>query len=685
MVKSILLVSSPEAAKHASTLFADMDVRWANGKLPEGDWPNALAASTDPEWIASICPQLAAVNCAKIRQWLVDLSQCSTFDDVKPLTPGIKPYVPVDAEKALDTDDGHTNAAAKPTDSGSSDEPVDQPIERDVDDFEAALALDHDLAAEHFLRSVQTSSAIKSAAHEEAQSAEWGDPADFWSTSPPIPFDPQWIMPTIRPFVLNQAAMVGCDAGLTYLQALGFAAGCLSDDIRVRVRPLQDWAESARLWVCVVGEPGDGKSPSMRGIMRESRELNMEIAEASKHKAAVYKDELELHEMERKAWLQKRQNMDASKPAGPRPIAPSKPVNEMLYFNSTTSEGLLEQQEATTRGTMLYADEMLGWIFGMDQYKASGKGNDKQFWLSSWDGAEFIGVLVGKLRTIPNTGVTIIGGSQPTAIRRASTKLNLDADGLLQRIIVYNSQGDADEDAEQPLDRDAAKRWRSILRNLYHMKTHLDHCVFSDKAHAVRGEANDWIKRMREVTAFPIAARQAISKWKGYLPRLALTLHAIEAADAGLEVIPATIEEHTISCAWEYMRNCLWPHTLHFYNGLLDFGDETASTRVFAEFVLARDIRTIKPHILTSTWSHYRRLKTISERKEFWARVEQAGWVRPCGTFDRAGGISREYEINPAAFDGRFEAQISSATEAAERYRQAMHPAMRTTRQPGED
>ncbi len=367
--------------------------------------------------------------------------------------------------------------------------------------------------------------------------------------------------------------------------------------------------------------------------------------------------------------------MDSAKPAGPRPVAPPKPVNEMLYFNSTTSEGLLEQQEATTRGTMCYADEFLGWLMGMDQYKAGGRGSDRQFWLSSWDGAEFVGVLVGKLRTIPNTGVTIIGGSQPGAIRRAVSKLDLDSDGLLQRVLVYNSQGEASEDSEQPADRDAVSRWKNVLQRLYHMKTHLDHCVFSEQSHAIRREANEWIKQMRGINSFPISARQALSKWRAYLPRIALTLHAIEAADKGLEVIPATIEEH--------MRLGLWPHLLQFHETITEQAEDRTHLIAFANYVLGRDLREVKPAYLSSKWTHYqRKIKTIQERREFWASVVHAGWVRPGSGFDRTGNLAGTYEVNPAIFS-LFREQAEVARDQIERARSATPSSFR--REPGQD
>jgi len=675
MIERVVLVDSPEIAARGKDLFPTAVTLYANGEIPtEAKGAKfAYVLSADKARIELFCPALIESGSSEVNEWHADISALTTRAEIDAL-------LKVNGPKVFKPSSAPSKSAAQvapqpagvPASSGA--EPPPYEIDEDEDEEDKIARAMH---------SIRMASNVVHLRAVEAKNPDWPEPVNFWSSSALPQFNENWIMPTLRPFVLNQAAMVGCDPGITWLQTLAFAAGCLSDDIRVRVRPLQDWAESARLWACVIGDSGDGKSPSMRGIMRESKDLNIEIAERSKHRQAAYKDELDLYELERKAWLAKRQKQE---PAGPRPIAPAKPVNEMLYFSSTTSEGLLEQQEATTRGTMCYADEFLGWLMGMDQYKTSGKGSDRQFWLSSWDGAEFVGVLVGKLRTIPNTGVTIVGGSQPGAIRMAAQKLNLDSDGLLQRVLVYNSRGEASEEGERPADRDAINQWRAILHRLYGMKTHLDHCVFSEKSHAIRRDMNEWIGEIRAVSSFPIAARQALSKWRAYLPRIALIMHAIEAADAGCEVIPATIEEHTVANAAKYMIECLWPHLLHFYSTLTESAEDRVTLTAFANYVLARDLTEVRPAYLSSKWTHYqRKVKTIQQRREFWDSVVQSGWARSDGGFDRGGQIASAYIINPSVFDGRFAAQADIAKAQIERYREVMHPDFRQRREPGEE
>lgn len=697
----IVLLPSEESALAATPLFPGSYCVYSNGRLAQQclDYDDAVVIGPDAEWLESTCSQLAKLEYKRVRYAEGDISQIEG-DPLEWVRARIKPYE--SSAQQVGSHNGIGTSSGRPADAGPIKNPAPQPADINppaVDDSQAADAgpsedaperdlsalddsryMDEDDAVEAAQRSMRNASALKSAAASE----EWFDPADFWGVRPILPFDTRWILPSLRSFVTNAAAMVGCDPGITWLQTLAFAAGCLNDEIKVRVRPNQDWAESARIWACIVGDSGDGKSPSMKTIMRETRDLQFEIAQRSKDAFSRYKDDVDLYDLDRKAWLSKRQK---GEPCGERPTAPTKPVNELLFFNSTTSEGLLEQQEQSLRGTMCEADEFLGWLLGMDQYKSGGKGSDRQFWLSAWDGSPFIGILVGKMRHIPNTGVTIIGGSQPDALRRAAVKLNLESDGLIQRVIVYNSTGLADEDSEQPADREAIAQWKRIVSRLYAMKTNPQPCAFSDGGNRIRREAGEWIAHVRSIQQFPAAARQALSKWRAYLPRIALTMHAIECAREGREAITDTIEESTVALAWAYMRDCLWPHMLHFYSTINEYSDADKSVKAFAEYVLAREVRTIKPHKLNSAWSNVKKGMSTVQWRELWAQIEAAGWARPIGTPVKSTGLSSEYAVNPLAFDGRFDGPAKLAREAVEIHRAAMHPAFlaRQGRQPGED
>ena len=689
----IVLLDSPEAAARAIDLFPGSICAYANGELPpeaEGK-SDGIAISADANWRQRLCAKFAANRFKKIRQidgtidhlkshaealeWaranLKPYENSAPQDVDLPSTVDSSPATPADAEPLPNPSpppaDGNLPAPADPQAVGAG--PSEDAPERAQDDAPPAWMDEIPDDLDDVQRDVRQASALKRQAFENIDPEPWQEPLDLWNSRPLPRFNPDWVLPCLRAVSSNNAAIVGCDQGIDYLQRIAFAAGCLSDEIKIRVRPSQDWLESARIWACIVGDSGDGKSPSMLGIKGPSQDLRFEIAERCKEKFATYKANHDVYELDRKEWVQKKHK---GEPVGKLPLPPEKPVNELLYFSGTTAEGLLEQQEQSTRGTMLEADEVLGWALGMDQYKAGGKGSDKAFWLSSWNGSEFVGILVGKLRTIHNTGVTIIGGTQPHAIRLAMAKENFTTDdGLVQRFLFHVSNGLADEDNNQPTDRDALARWKNIIHRLYYMKPHLQPCEFTPAAHRVRQRMNDWLNNLRSIYTIPEAERQALTKWRSYFPRLCLTLHAIESADAGCEVIPQMVDDHIAESVYKYMVECLWPSLDHFYGEAIDNSDDMRTVRTFAEYVLARDIKTVITVNFGRNFNYYRKLKSLSLRREFWNQICMAGWARPLGIISRNEGISSRYEINPLAFDGRFSERAEKAKVVAQAHRDA--------------
>ncbi len=688
MVKSILLVSSPEAAKHASTLFADMDVRWANGKLPEGDWPNALAASTDPEWIAAICPQLAAVNCAKIRQWLVDLSQCSTFDDVKPLTGGIKPYTssaPVQSKQPENPPSASGAASPAPAKAAQ----VAEPDSGDLSDFDAREPVDHDEAAEMALRSIRQATALKKHAFEDTnppKPGEWPDPADFWGVTELPEFLPQYLPAPIEPYVTDQASRAGLDPAQVALNCYVICAALLRSGIELQMQDDSGdgrvWKEKPILWGAVVGDPSSGKGPALDIALHKFFKIASALRQKDEAAWERYDEDIKIHEKRMLKYI-----AEAAQPgANPgKPLPPEKPPRERLWTDDVTKEVVAKLLNENPRGKIaILKDELASWFGGFDAYGNGKSDKDRPDWLSFYESKErYIDrAMEGRSYHVQSWGGVILGGIQPEVLSRIQGKLG--ADGMLQRfqIIVARPKRQVPKRAA---DGEAVKDWHRILENLAAMQPGAQPVQLSAEAAAYMDTQAQWIADAMQA-GLPDAVKAALGKWEGLFGRLMITSHCIECAAQGLAHPSPLVSLRTAEQAWGWMRWILWPHAIRFYMG--ELGDEFKSGRLFAEYVLARDLRRIRPHILNSKWSHYgRNYTTIQQRREFWARLEMAGWVRPLGMLDRNAQLAQEYEINTLAFDGRFADQAKQAEVAMLRYRQAMHPKMleQQGREPGSD
>lgn len=675
MASQCLIVDSEAAVETAREVVpASVTVRYCNGTIGE--------PVTEPDVIL-FGPQAWAENIA---------GQC---DQATRLRTGFGQFTDIDRARPLEWlrenihDFKRSPPQAEPPPPSVPPGTVAEPAEGEPDGSssgEPPYEAD-DEAAERAMHSIRIASNIVHLRAVEARD-DWPEPEDDFTESHTLPeFNPDWIPPALRDFVVNVHQMQGCDLGIPAMHALTVAAGLITDDIKVAVKRQQEWYESARIWSCVLGRSGDGKSPALRAVMRETKALSIEIAEASKKRMAEYKLEMEIYEAQKRDYVTKKAKGDPG--AGIVPIPPDRPVDEQLYFDDTNTEGIADVLQQSSRGSMLVNDELLGWLSGFDRYRPGG---DRQFYLETWDGGERVFNRVGRKWIIKACGLSICGNSQPAAIQRAVSKMGLENDGLIQRVLIYNSLREADSGSEAAADRDAIKRWQRISHNLYHLKTHLQHCYFSPAAQAIYKQAETWVGEVRSVAASE-AAQEHISKYRGYLARIALTMHCIDSADAGREVVAPEIHQDTVSRAWALLRDCLYPHALKFYGEIAGDTTRKKALRQITSYIICRP----EPQTLIlrrrdlerqcrEAWYPEPVSLRESVRRELLNELIGMGWIRANGVPDKIGKLPAEFSINPA-LDAKFAAvrEVDLPKRKAAYERMEALKAAKRERQAGED
>ena len=729
--RRVVVVDSPEIAERGPVLFLGARTIYANGSLPADalDATDAVIVSTDRERIEQFCAAFAAVQCAKVRFWEQDLSGFTERQQVLDAAGGIQIYVsaPESGEAAT------LSGRPPPPESGSGAEPVENstpnPEQRGGESVAESIAPapsepgDDDLAtvqtpatpepaqdaleppqdaappdwhndvpdeSETVLRNARTAAEVKKAAFRQAQSetpAEWPDPADFWQATALPEFLPEYLPPAIEPYVTDQASRAGLDPAQVALNCYVVCAALIRTGIELQMQESAEdgrtWKEKPILWAAVVGDPSSGKGPAMDIALHKAQQIEHRMRLKDAEAWEKYEMDAKIYEKRVQSYIAEA----AKSPLAVKPDAPEKPPKERLFIDDATKEVVAKLLTENPRGKLcVLKDELASWFGSMGAYSSTGAEKDRGDWLSFYESKQkwIDRAMEGRSYHVPSWGGCIIGGIQPEILSRISAKLG--ADGMLQRfqIIVAAPKRQVPKRAS---DQDAIKQWNRVQENLAAMQSPPYAITLSPEAAAFMDEQAQWIAQSMQAGFIPSLVA-ALGKWEGLWGRLAITSHCIEAAQLGLGHPPAQVSLKTMEQAFGWMRWILFPHAAHFYMGFADQGEDAAFIKKFAEFVLARAVDRVRPHWLASNWSTYRyNFRTIQARREFWSRIEQAGWARPIGIFDRASSLASEYEINPLALDGRFDVQAVSARMQAERYRQAMHPAMlaRQGREPGED
>lgn len=256
----------------------------------------------------------------------------------------------------------------------------------------------------------------------------WPEPLDVFadpnSEAPELRHD--HIPAAINGFAFDTAARMGVDPTSVALCAITACASVVSDEWKVQPKRLdQEWTESPRMWMFIVGPPSTLKSPVMTACTRPIDKLD-EAARRS-------------HAEEMRAY---KKDMKAAKadPTGQTP-EPRHPKLARYLVEGATLEALTEvlrndddaHQHAPAGKVLSRQDELTEFVANFDRYQAGGKGGgDRGAYLRTYNGGRYVYDRIGRGSfAIPNWSICLMGGIQPGPIQKIAR--GAAADGLLQR------------------------------------------------------------------------------------------------------------------------------------------------------------------------------------------------------------------------------------------------------------
>lgn len=354
-----------------------------------------------------------------------------------------------------------------------------------------------------------------------------------------------------RRLVRETAAAICCPpdfVAMPLLVELGTAIG----NSRV-IKLKEGWEESATIYGAVVADPGDKKTPAAKVVFEPAHKQQAELKTKHAEKKERYDAELREHEKDKR---------DCRKNDLADPVPPTAPILERTLVDDTTVEALAGVLEDNRRGVAVVRDELTAWVRSMDQYKAGGKGTDRQFWLSGWSN-NYIAV-DRKHRDEPlilqRPFVGVFGAIQPAVLPELGEHRD---DGLLDRFLFaypepMTSRWTDDEISIEA--REGVRRLYNDLRNLYMpMDDYGDpapaRVVFSPDAKAVFVDVVNQHREEMEAPGFPTRLKGPWSKLEAYLARLCLILAMARIVDdSGAERVEAADVLSTVAL-FDYFKN----------------------------------------------------------------------------------------------------------------------------------
>jgi hypothetical protein len=248
---------------------------------------------------------------------------------------------------------------------------------------------------------------------------------------PPLPlflFGPAW-----GDWIATAAEAAACPPDYVAAPLLAAASALIGHARWAQATP--GWAEPPHLWLSVVGDSGNGKSPGADCLMRDVLpEIERRMLADFPDRWREWRFQTELTKAAKQRWhreLRAAEREGVAFPTLSTPIEAAEPQAPRLRQHDVTIEKIAELLGgAAPKGLLIIRDELAGWIAGMNAYHAGGRA----FWIEAYGGRPYR--VERKMHpepiVIPRLAVAVYGGTQPDRLAR----LKRDGDdGLLGRLL----------------------------------------------------------------------------------------------------------------------------------------------------------------------------------------------------------------------------------------------------------
>lgn len=333
--------------------------------------------------------------------------------------------------------------------------------------------------------------------------AEW-EPFVPLATVPEAFSFPLDVLPTLlQRFVREVSQAKHAPLDYAAVPLLVIAGGAVGASRALTIKP--GWSERPGVYGAVVSPPGSAKTPAIKDIA-----------------LPVYAEQARL----RSAWKALRSSDATAK-------------LKTVFVSDITTEALAKLLQENPRGVSMIRDELAAWAASMDQYKAAGRGADRQVYLQSWSGEP-----ISVHRKVQEDGpifvahpfVSIVGGLTPSSLPRLCGDGGSGRDdGFLDRILFcFPDPTPVQGEDWRAVSEEAAGFWSATLRKLWDLEPEQTEDGPRPRFLRLSSSGRSAWERFTALLAsqmnaedFPDYLRGPWSKMRGYGARLALILHCL--------------------------------------------------------------------------------------------------------------------------------------------------------------
>lgn len=294
----------------------------------------------------------------------------------------------------------------------------------------------------------------------------------------------------------------------------------LGNALKVEIK--KGWHESPILWLCLVGQRGIGKTPSVNFMSKVLRDANNKELESYNREVEKY-DDYQSKDAKEKKTAQKQE----------------KPVSKQFIVDDITMEALMDMHSYNKNGIAVFKDELAGWFKDMNKYRA---GSDVQSWLSSWNNDSiYLNRKQSKSSFVKRSFMPVLGGIQPEIFSTIYNDEN-ESNGFMDRVLFSYPDLKVDKFVREDISDEFTDWYNGIVDWFYNnvknkvIEYDLERDIIPKIAKYTPEAFDEFERIFNEITDLQNDdnesefIKSALSKQKTYLSRFALILNSLSSA-----------------------------------------------------------------------------------------------------------------------------------------------------------
>ena len=349
----------------------------------------------------------------------------------------------------------------------------------------------------------------------------------------------------VKDFITNASYVK--DAPPEFIAASIIAGGGILISTNAFIKIKNDWKEPCVLWTGLIAKPGiQMKSPCFNEIKITIDTLDQDLGKKYDEEKEDYDKKIIIYKQDLKRWEETYRK--SSSIAGNPPNMPIEPVRELIFTSDTTKEGMSYFQSINKNGIAGIKDELSSILRGMNLYN-NGKGNDEQYFLSSFNGERTIITRKGEKKPIAVRPYHNFWGT--TQIDEAEKLLfasGTSTTGFTERWLLalsdYEKRGGITDDE---INQELSDNLHNLLVDLYKFFGKKDQPVYYCLSSGAKQIFYEYINKVDAETknkSNPDLLISYLVKTKAFVARIALILHCLEDKEP-LEISAQTVINST--------------------------------------------------------------------------------------------------------------------------------------------